>query len=338
MEDKQKVVVLDYASFENLSYEREVLEESNIEVVDGTSENMNVLEELEDADGVMVEEGEVDADLISKMDDCKIISIYATGHDNVDIEAATSRNIYVTTGGDYCCEQVANHTISLILASVRKILFYSRIVKSKNWDDLLDEPISNLMDLKELGEPISSIESQTLGLIGSGRIGGRVADKAIDLGFDVKVYDPYADEERLRDLGVKIASFEDVLEGSDVISIHVPLNEETRHMISDEEFDRMKNDCILVNTCRGAVIDEDALVKALKSNKIQAAALDVLEEEYPPRKDNPLLEFEDIIITPHVAFYSEESQMELRKRATNQVLQALEGKVPDNLVNKELVN
>lgn len=331
-------VIIEHATFADLNMERNMLGEVDARVVDLVEGGLDIKEEAKDADAIMVEMEEVGREIIDSAEKCKIISIYATGFDNVDVGAATEKGIYVTTVGDYCKEEVQNHTLALILSSVRKLFTYSKAVKSGKWEAKIGKPIRSFIDLKEVGVPIHAIRDLTLGIFGFGRIGRGLCRKAKSIGFNVIVYDSYVSNDQIAKEGAKPVNFSELLEKSDVISIHAPLTEKTRHMFSYDEFKRMKNSAILVNTARGSIVDEKALIKALEEKEIQAAALDVLEDETPPSEDNPLFQLDNVIITPHSAFYSEESQMELRKRATDQVIQALKGEIPDNLVNKEVIS
>lgn len=330
-------VIIEHATFADLDMERDMLGEIDARVVDLVEGGLDIREEAKDADAIMVEMEEVGKEIIDSAEKCKIISIYATGFDNVDVEAATEKGIYVTTAGDYCSEEVRDHALALILASVRKLFTYSEAVKSGKWEAKLGRPMRSLIELKDVGVPIHAIGDLTLGIFGFGRIGRGLCRKARAIGFNVIIYDPYVSNDQIAKEGAKPVNFSELLEKSDVISIHAPLTEETRHMFSHDEFKRMKNSAILVNTARGSIVDEKALIKALEEKEIQAAALDVLEEETPPSEDNPLFQLDNVIITPHCAFYSVKSQTELRRRATNQVIQALKSEIPNNLVNKEVI-
>ncbi|MEM3421245.1 MAG: C-terminal binding protein [Candidatus Hadarchaeum sp.] len=329
--------VIEHATFYDIAMEREALGRMGVEVVDIVETGADIRKEAVDADAIMIETETIDRDIIYSTKKCKIIAVYATGYDNIDVKAATEKGIFVTNAGNYCSEEVQDHTLALIMASVRKLFMYSQAVKSGNWEQKLGRPVRSLLDLKDLGVPIKGIPDTTLGIFGFGRIGRGLCRKARCIGFKVIAHDPLVPEDQIIKEGAMPVSFEELLERSDVISIHAPLTEETKHKFSYNEFKKMKKTAILVNASRGAILDEAALIKALKEGEIQAAALDVLAEENPPSEDNPLFKLDNVIVTPHCAFYSERSQMELRRRILNQAMQALRGEVPDNLVNREVL-
>jgi D-3-phosphoglycerate dehydrogenase len=193
----------------------------------------------------------------------------------------------------------------------------------------------NRWDWKSV-QPISRLKDKTVGIIGFGRIGRKVAQRL--KGFEVKIlsYDPYVPEEIFREYGVEKVDFETLIKESDIITVHTPLTDETRHMIGEKELRSMKREAILINVSRGGIIDEKALYKALKERWISGAGLDVLEVE-PPSKDNPLLRLDNVIITPHMAWYSNKSLDEIRRKAAEEVARALSGQIPMNLVNRDVL-
>ncbi|KUO40264.1 MAG: hypothetical protein APZ16_04655 [Candidatus Hadarchaeum yellowstonense] len=329
--------VIEHATFTEIGMEREALGKMGVEVVDIVESGADIRKEAVDADAIMIETLEIDKEIIDSTTRCKIIAVYATGYDNIDVKAATEKGIFVTNAGNYCSEEVQDHALALIMASVRKLFLYSQAVKSGNWEKKLGRPVRSLLDLKDLGVPIKGIPDITLGIFGFGRIGRGLCRKARCIGFKVIAHDPLVPAEEMVKEGATPVDFDELLARSDVISIHAPLTEETRHRFSYNEFKKMKRGAILVNASRGAIVNEEALIKALKEGQLQSAALDVLEQETPPSEDNPLFKLDNVIVTPHCAFYSERSQMELRRRILNQAMQALRGEVPDNLVNKEVL-
>jgi D-3-phosphoglycerate dehydrogenase len=248
-----------------------------------------------------------------------VVSRYGVGVDSVDLRAATDLGIIVANVPDYCIDEVANQTLSMILALIRKMAFFDQKVKSGHWDF-------------RLGIPIYRTKGKTLGLIGCGKIGLEVAKRISS--FDVKViaFDPYIEK---APGGIELKDFDTVLKESDFIAIHCPLNDSTHHLIGEREFGKMKKKPLLINTSRGPIIDEKALIQALEQGLIAGAGLDVLEKE-PPDSKNPLLKMENVILSPHIGFYSEESISELKRRTARNVSDVLIGKWPSSVVNREV--
>jgi D-3-phosphoglycerate dehydrogenase len=275
-----------------------------------------------DADGLLNQYAPITRRVIENLQRAKIIVRYGVGVDNIDIKAATERGIFVANV-IYDITDVADHALSLILTLVRKIVWADRNVKENRWDWKAVQPISRFKD-------------KTVGIIGFGRIGRKVAQRL--RGFEVKIvsYDPYVPEEIFREYGVEKVDFKTLIKESDIITVHTPLTDETRHMIGEKEFRSMKREAIMVNVSRGGIIDEKALYEALKEGWIAGAGLDVLEEE-PPDKDNPLLRLDNVIITPHMAWYSNKSLDEIRRKAAEEVVRALSGQIPVNLVNRDML-
>ena len=275
-----------------------------------------------DADGLLNQYAPITRRVIENLQRVRIIVRYGVGVDNIDIKAATERGIFVANV-IYDITDVADHTLSLILSLSRKIIWADRNVKENRWDWKSVQPISRLKD-------------KTVGIIGFGRIGRKVAQRL--KGFEVKIlsYDPYVPEEIFREYGVEKVDFETLIKESDIITVHTPLTDETRRMIGEKELRSMKREAILINVSRGGIIDEKALYKALKERWISGAGLDVLEVE-PPSKDNPLLRLDNVIITPHMAWYSNKSLDEIRRKAAEEVARALSGQIPMNLVNRDVL-
>jgi D-3-phosphoglycerate dehydrogenase len=248
---------------------------------------------------------------------CKVVSRYGVGVDSVDLKAATDFGIIVANVPDYCMDEVANQTISMILTLIRKTAFFDKKVKSGQWDF-------------HMGIPIHRTRGKTLGLIGCGRIGLEVGKKISAFGVRVVAFDPYLDKTQE---GIELKDFDTVLKESDFISIHCPLNDSTRHLIGEREFRKMEKKPIIINTSRGPIIDEKALIQALEQDLISGAGLDVLEKE-PPESQNPLLKMENVVLSPHVGFYSEESISELKRRAAKNVADVLMGRWPRSVVNQ----
>jgi D-3-phosphoglycerate dehydrogenase len=218
--------------------------------------------------------------------------------DNVDIEAATEKGIVVTRVPDYCIDEVSDHALGLLFALARKIPLANSRVHAGQWS-------------VDLVSPLHRLRGQTLGLVGFGQIPRVLAPKAQALGLSVIAYDPYVSEEAMAAMGVRQVDLEQLLEDADHISVHAPLTKETRHMFSRAAFQKMKPEAVLINTARGPLVDEEALVDALEAGELAGAALDVLEHE-PPPAGSRLLGRQDLILTPHTGFYSEESLIDLQ--------------------------
>lgn len=319
---KFKVVITDsdYGSHE---IEEEVLSSIGADLVKFQCKTEDdIIRCCSDADGLLNQYAPITRRVIENLQRARIIVRYGVGVDNIDIKAATERGIFVANV-IYDITDVADHTLSLILSLSRKIIWADRNVKENRWDWKSVQPISRLKD-------------KTVGIIGFGRIGRKVAQRL--KGFEVKIlsYDPYVPEEIFREYGVEKVDFETLIKESDIITVHTPLTDETRHMIGEKELRSMKREAILINVSRGGIIDEKALYKALKERWISGAGLDVLEVE-PPSKDNPLLRLDNVIITPHMAWYSNKSLDEIRRKAAEEVARALSGQIPMNLVNRDVL-
>jgi D-3-phosphoglycerate dehydrogenase len=257
------------------------------------------------------------------MDRCKIILTLSVGYDCVDVEAATERLIPVCNTPAYCTDEVSNHAFTLILSLTRKI--HHIVPKSKEavWDYKYTKPILNF-------------RHKSLGIIGLGRVGRALVPKAKGFGMKVCAYDPYVEDDIFALLGVERKyELEDLLRDADYITIHAPLTPETFHLIDAEAFSKMKKSAVLINTARGSIIDEGALCEALDAERIAAAGVDVLETE-PPPADNPLLAKQNALVTPHVAWYSEESFEADMIDGMDELERVLQGKRPRYIVNPEI--
>jgi D-3-phosphoglycerate dehydrogenase len=273
------------------------------------------------ADALLVTYAKITADMIHQMPRCRIISRFGIGVDNVDLAAATSAGIVVTKVPDYCIDEVSDHTLALLLALVRKIPSSSARTHAGRWE------------MKAV-VPIHRLRGSVLGLVGFGRIPQLVAPKAKSFGMTVVAYDPFAPQEAFTQAGVRRVEFPELLQTSDYVSVHVPLMPETKGLFSTDTFGQMKAGAYLVNTARGPVIDEAALAAALDSGRLAGAALDVMTQEPPP--SSPLFGRDNVIITPHTSFYSEESLVELQVKAAQEVVAVLSGKAARNPVNPEV--
>lgn len=282
-------------------------------------EEKDLILSCKEADGLLNQYALLTRRVLENLPKCKVVARYGVGVDSVDLMAATDLGIVVANVPDYCMDEVANQTIAMLLTLIRKTAFFDKKVKSGQWDF-------------HLGIPIYRTKGKTLGLIGCGKIGLEVAKRISAFGVRVIVFDPYLEKTpagvELRDLGT-------VLRDSDFISIHCPLNDATRHLIGEQAFKKMKKKPLLINTSRGPIIEEKALIQALKEGDISGAGLDVLEKE-PPDPQNPLLKMDNVIFSPHSSFYSEESISELKRRTAKNVSDVLMGRWPGSVVNHEV--
>ncbi len=306
-----KVVITDYY-YPTLIEEQRVFANTGIEIVDGngrcTGED-DILALARDADALIVQFVRISRRVIEGLTRCRVIVRYAIGLDNIDIPAATAKRIMVANVPDYCISEVSDHALALILALVRKVKLMDAEVRQGIWSYRRAVPVRRLSEM-------------SLGLIGFGNIARQLARKAHALGFGrVLAHDPYVRP----DAGmpeVSLVPLEELLRESDVLSVHAPATGETRHLLDRERLALLKPGAFLVNTSRGALIAEDALVQALHAGRLAGAAVDVLEDEQRIA-NHPLLQFDNVILTPHMAWYSTDSIRELQRKVAEQVRDAL---------------
>ena len=281
-------------------------------------------EEIADADALVLIDRPVGREHMERARSLKIILALEVGYDFIDVAAATEKGIIVSNVPVYCTNQVAAHAFSLLLAVQRKLKILSSHTSEGRWD-------------YNVCKPLFEIESGLLGIVGLGRIGRAVVPKAKGFGMELVAYDPYLSDDIFSLLGVRRCyELEELLVEADAVTLHVPLTGETFHMIGEKELSKMKKSAVVINTCRGKVIDERALCAALRSGQIAGAGLDVLETE-PPNEENPLLQMETALVTPHVAWYSEDSMERLKLMGMEEVIRVLNGKRPWYVVNPEVL-
>ena len=322
MNPKFKVLITD-PYHQNFHIEKEILAEINAEIIIGHCKTEeDVIKIGSNMDGLLVSYVPIGKKVIENLPKCKVIVKYAVGIDKIDLEAATLKKIFVANVPRYCVEEVSTHTVALLLNLIRKISKYDQSVKRGCWDPLI-------------GDPIFRLENRVLGIIGFGNIGKRVAEKFSPFKLSIIVYDPLLNDKIISKYGAKKVKLDLLLRQSDYISLHCPLNKHTKHLIDFKEIEIMKKGVFIINTSRGEIVNQKALYKALQDGKIAGAALDVLEKDPPSLID--IINADNIIYTPHVAWNSVEAETELRKSAAQEVKRVLEGGRPLNLINKELL-
>ncbi|MGH9213297.1 MAG: C-terminal binding protein [Acidimicrobiales bacterium] len=279
----------------------------------------DVAKTVDGADAVLNCYAPIPPEVTREMRACRIIARYGIGLDTIDIAVATEAGIIVTNVPDYCVDEVSDHALALILALGRGVVRLDRAVRDGGWRP---------MD----AAPVHRLRGRTLGLVGFGRIARALAGKATAVGFRVVAHDPFLADQAIASGGAVPVDLATLLGSAHVVSLHAPLTAETHHLIGPGELAAMRDGAMLVNTSRGGLVDLGALRHAMDAGRLGGAALDVLENE-PPTPDDPLLARPDVVITPHASFYSEESVVELQRKATEQVIEALAGRVPPYAVN-----
>ena len=281
-------------------------------------------ETITHADALILIDRPLTREHMAVMEKCSIVLALEVGYDFIDVQAATEHGIVVCNVPAYCTDQVALHALTLLLALNRKLSTLRGETSGGGWD-------------YNVCKPLYELEGRTLGIVGLGRIGRSLANKAKGIGLEIIAYDPYLADDIFNLNGVRRChELDDLLREADFISLHVPLTDETFHMIGEDELKKMKPEAVIINTCRGKVVDEKALYMALESNIITGSGVDVLEKE-PPDADNPLLNLENLIVTPHVAWYSENSIDRLKNHGMDEVIRVLKGKRPRFVVNPEVL-
>ena len=331
--DKIKVLVINDEG-EDIALEESVIAEAfgakpaNLEVKYIPATDKEAVDaELPEAAGVITVYTEFNEAVLKKMKNCKVIATQTIGINTIDLKAASEQGICVTNVPDYCVEEVAMHTVTLALSAARKVTTYDRIARQKVW---------NVEDIYKYGQ-LHRLQDQTYGIVSFGNIGKRVASLMSEFGMKIMAYDPFLPAEVFVEHGVKRAeTLEELFEACNMISLHTPLTPKTEGMIGYDLISRMPEGGILINTSRGGIVKEEELSKALKDGILGAAAVDVIIDE--TEFESPLYELENCIITPHVAYYSEEALEECRIKAARMVGDVL-GRhcVPKYLVNKDVI-
>ncbi len=275
-----------------------------------------LIEVTKDADALLIMSAQITRRVTEHLTKCLAVARYGIGVDTLDLDALTDHGIIAINAPDFCVEEVANHAMMLLLACAKKLVLLHNKAAAGVWD-------------RSLLPPMQTIWGQTLALVGFGKLARAVARKAKAFQMQVIAYDPYADQASAWELGVDLLrmDFHQVLERADFVSVHTPLTPETRHMFGESEFKAMKPSAYFINTSRGPVVDELALIKALQEGWIAGAGLDVFEKE-PPDADNPLLKMSNVVMTPHSASFSDVAFSRLRARIGEEVERVLLGKPP----------
>lgn len=326
-----KIVVTDYIE-ENLDWEAEQCRKADIEFAAYQLKfkpEAEVHSKVRDADVIVVNMVKFDASLIGQLTRCRLLIRHGIGYDNVDVDACTRQGIAFAYQPDYCKEDVAEHAIALIFACARKV------VASRHTLD--DSSAAGQWNFSGLF-PIRRMDGKTLGILGLGRIGGRVYRKLRSFGMMIIAHDPYISERRRAEFtDVTFVDKRTLFSTADYITVHTPLNAETRHLVNTETLGWMKPTAYLVNTARGPMVDAYALAEACRKHQIAGAAIDVFDVE-PPPQDHPLFGINNVILTPHIGWASEEAGWEIRHSIMNDILAHAQGKPARCLVNQPLLS
>ncbi|WP_170519790.1 C-terminal binding protein [Ruegeria atlantica] len=325
--DKPKVVITDY-DFGDVAVETEILEAAGAEVIALQAKRQEDLFDVAPHCAAMMNQyARIGKETITRMRNCEVIARYGVGVDIVDVGTATEKGILVTNVQNYCTEEVADHAIALWLTLARKLPDYDRATHAGVWQ-------------WQSGQPVYRLRGRTMGVVSLGKIGQAIVARAQSFGVRVIAYDPYLPREVAANIGVELVSKPELLARSDYILMQAPMTPNTHHFLSDAEFSVMKPGAILVNTGRGPTVDNKALFRALTEGHLAAAGLDDPEEEPAKRAnwtpdDNPLFTLPNVLVTPHAAYYSEESIQAARVTAATQVAKVLTGQNPDYTVNAD---
>lgn len=319
MMNTKKVYVTDY-EYDTLAPEESELARAGLPLVPRQCQTEDdVIRQCADAAGLLNQYAPITRRVIEALPQLRVVARYGVGVNTVDLDAATERGVCVLNVPDYCADEVSNHAFALLMACHRKLVPLNTQVHSGGWD-------------YNIGKPIHRLSGQTLGLLGFGRIPRLLAAKAAAFGLRLTVYDPFVTAEAVAPYGAVLLPLDTLLKTADIVSVHVPLTKDTEHLLGRSAFAQMKPGAILINTSRGPLIDEAALCEALREGKIAAAGIDVTEQE-PPPQDHPLRTLPNAVITPHIAWYSEESERELKIKAARGIAEILCGYDMPNIVN-----
>lgn len=316
---RRKVVIVDHRE-EGFEIEKNAFLSEGAEVsICETRNEEELIESVRDAYVVIFTFSKISRNVIDQLTNCKMLIRYGVGLDNVDIKAASEKGISVCNTPNYGTYAVAEHAFALLMSMNRRILFLDQQVRNHIWD-------------MEGIPPVYSLSNKGLGIVGFGNTGRYLAKMAAAFNMKVVVYDPFISQEIANEHKVRTSGFDELIRNSDHISIHAPLTDETRYLFNKDVFQEMKKTSIIVNTSRGGLINQNDLLWALKNERIAGAALDVFENE-PLDPQSELLTLHNVVLTPHVAWYTEESIVNLHQEVIDDVLRVLQGNVPQNVVN-----
>jgi D-3-phosphoglycerate dehydrogenase / 2-oxoglutarate reductase len=319
-----RVLVTDYV-WPSIELEREVLASIGAEIIEAPDPSEDTLASLAaEVDGIMTCFAQVTSRLVQAAGKCVVISRYGVGVDNIAVDIATQEGIAVTYVPDYCVDEVSDHVMALLLTWNRQIRYHDKIAREGRWGGA-PSPV-----------PLVRLRGRKLGIVGLGRIGRAVAVKAQAFGLEVLACDPYLPQGAPLPQGVQVADLRRLLSESDYITLHTPLNDETRGFIGARELALMKSSSFIINCARGPIVDESALYVALRDRKIAGAALDVMEQAGPPA-EHPLFQLDNVLVTPHIAFLSQQSVHELEIRTAQAVVDVLQRRMPQYLANPEVL-
>jgi len=284
-----------------------------------------IIEACHDADAVLIPGARFTREVIGRLEKCRALVRYGIGYDTIDVPAATEHGVVVVNIPDFCLPEVANHALALLLDAAKKISRQDRWMRSGNW----------VGGRASFLQPMGQIHGETVGLVGFGQIAREMHRRLVPLDVRVLAYDPYVTQDRVAGLGVTMVDLPTLLRESDYVSIHVPLLDGTKKLINAETLAMMKPTAYLINTSRGPIIDEPALIAALQNGTIAGAGLDVFDPE-PPAPDNPLLHMDNVTVTPHTASYADETFRIMMRRVGEEAARALRGQMPNTPVNPQV--
>lgn len=314
-----RIVITD-CDHDSIAIEQEVAAAAGVELVLAQCRTEDeVIAAAAGAEGIVVQYAPVTDRVLAALPGLRAIGRYGVGVDTLDVAAATTRGVAVCNVPDYGTEDVSDHAIALAVSLARGIVRLDRGVRRGE---------STLVPV----QPLHRMSTRVFGVVGLGLIGSATGRKAQGLGYEVIGFDPLEEEGTTTADGIAVVGFDELIVRADVVSLHVPLNRHTHHLINAEVLSRMKRGGVLVNTCRGGVVDTAAVAEALASGQLYGAGLDVFEEE-PLPADSPLIECENAVLTPHAAWYSEESYAELKRRTLENVVEVCAGRTPRNILN-----
>ncbi len=317
----RKIVILSKSPLDKYSCEVQALKQfDDVELVTSPAkEEDDVIEAVRDAEVILFSSTRFSERVIRSLEKCKLIQRYGIGYDTVDLEAAAKQGIYVCNAPNYGVTDVAEHALSLIFATAKMTVKMHERVKSGAWGPSTP--------------PFLRLAGKTIGFVGFGNIGRAVCKRTNALDMKALVYDPYVSDDMLAEYGAERTSLDDLLAEADFVSLHLPLNEKTRHFFDKSAFAKMKRSAILINTSRGSIVNEKDLIEALEEGLIAGVGLDVFENETVP-VDERLINAKNAVLTPHVAWYTDVADTALHEEVCDNVVRYLKGMRPNSIVNK----